>query len=82
MTSRLFRGLLAAHPIRRSILALWLALIDTEMGMKPVLRWASLLLLSFVLVACGTGPVMQINGRQYVESLTTDRIDEILASLN
>lgn len=34
------------------------------------------------LAACGTGPVMQINGRQYVESLTTDRIDEILASLN
>ena len=29
--------------------------------MNPVLRWASLLLLSFVLVACGTGPVRRVS---------------------
>lgn len=33
------------------------------------------------LASCGTGPMMQINGKRYYENLTPERVDEILASL-
>lgn len=33
------------------------------------------------LASCGTGPMMQVNGKRYFESLTPQRVDEILNSL-
>jgi NADH-quinone oxidoreductase subunit E len=34
------------------------------------------------LASCGTGPMMQVNGKRYYENLTPERVDEILASLS
>jgi NADH-quinone oxidoreductase E subunit len=31
--------------------------------------------------SCGTAPMFQVNGRQYYEGLTTQKVDEILESL-
>jgi NADH-quinone oxidoreductase subunit E len=31
--------------------------------------------------SCGTAPMFQINGKQYYESLTTEKVDQILAAL-
>lgn len=33
------------------------------------------------LASCGTGPMLQINGKRYHENLTAEKLDELLASL-